>query len=200
MIKALREYRFKRDDWPQLTEFAGDVTRRLNALWTTEQIADLAITPDKLSQVPAIALYQAAAQSIANGVGAVIQLSDIEHVAGGVDAPEANIDPVQAKHHVFVRRDGLYRISGAVGMQPAVGVAAGSILVVTLDHNGAGFESTFVPIALNVFTRIVATRTRKLLAGDTVRLSVFQNTGNAQNTLAVVDTRAMFCVEYVGGL
>jgi hypothetical protein len=198
MTTPIRYRKFPAASWSMasamLTDFARDVVDRLNALIATDQIEDEAVTPAKLADVPAGSMYKTAAQSIANNTLSVVQCDALEYTTGEIEAENLSL------WRFVIQRDGIYRIGGALGFTPAVGVAANSVLVASICVNGAEVASAIAGAVLGTAVVMHVTKQTKLVAGQYVDLRAYQNTGNAQSTFTNANTRPHLSIEYVGGL
>jgi hypothetical protein len=198
-MTTILEPRFIAGAWDRVSEWAGTVARRVNAKWVTDDVADAAITPAKLAQVPAIGIYRDTSQVVGSGALAVIQMNQVEYVTGGAEAPEANLDVTLARHHAIIRRDGIYRISGHIGMTPSGVIAANSVVVVSIRKNAAELASNCVPAFSGTQLDLIVTKAVPCEAGDLIDLACFHNTTLNQTVFSTAQhTRPSLNLEYVG--
>ena len=198
---TMRTYVWKAADlsraWDQLTDFAKDVTTYINQQRVTADIADGAVTPAKLTSIPFLSLYRSAAISVPNGGVASVVPMTIQERSSGQDSPAFDATNGRA----IVRRDGLYRVSVLVHCTPTAAAAAGSVIAVAANVDGAEAFIGSVSAVLNAGVTVYAEKTIRLLKSQAVELRCYRNTGAAQAlTVTPTDRVPRLQIEYVGGL
>jgi len=197
---SIRTYVWKAADlsraWDQLTDFAKDVATYINQQRVTADIANGAVTSDKLAPVPFLSLMRDAAFSTPTG-GAVPTLVPMTLVesATGVEAPVFSATMGGA----VVRRAGMYRVSASVHYSATVAPAGSTIEVVVFVDGVRQFIGSHAS-ALNAGVTVWASKVIQLNAGQLVDVRSYQNTGAVQALATGSDRRPRLQIEYVGGL
>ncbi len=196
---TMRTYVWKAADisraWDQLTDFAKDVTTYINQQRVTADIANAAVTSDKLAPVPFLSLVRDAAFSTPTGgaVPTLVPMTLIES-ATGVEAPAFSATMGGA----VVRRAGMYRVSASVYYSVTV-APAGSIIEVLVFVDGVR-QFIASAAAVNAGVTVWASKVIQLNAGQLVDVRSYQNTGAVQALATGSDRRPRLQIEYVGGL
>lgn len=197
---SIRTYVWKAADlsraWDQLTDFAKDVTTYINQQRVTADIANGAVTSDKLAATPTIALMRDAAFSTpTGGADATLVPMTLIESATGVEAPAFSATMGGA----VVRRAGMYRVSASVYYSATV-APAGSIIEVLVFVDGVRQFMGSHAAALNAGVTVWASKVIQLNAGQLVDVRSYQNTGAVQALATGSDRRPRLQIEYVGGL
>lgn len=198
---SIRTYVWKAADisraWDQLTDFAKDVTTYINQQRVTADIANGAVTSDKLAAVPFLSLMRDAALSIPSGGASpmLIPMTLMEREAG-TQAPGFDVTNGRA----VIRREGLYRVCGLIHCAPTA-APAGSHIACAIQVDGAQAFIASAAAVLNASITVQASKTLQLSVSQTIELRCYQDTGVAQAlTTASADRTPRLQIEYVGGL
>jgi hypothetical protein len=196
---SIRTYVWKAADltraWDQLTDFAKDVTTYINQQRVTADIANAAVTSDKLAAVPFLSLMRDASLSIPSGGASatLIPMTLMEREAG-MQAPAFDVTNGRA----VIRREGLYRVSGSIHCAPAVAPGGSHIeCIVQVDGAQAFIASA---AAVNAPITVQASKTLQLSVSQTIELRCYQTTGVGLALSTGADRRPRLQIEYVGGL
>lgn len=197
---SIRTYVWKAADltraWDQLTDFAKDVTTYINQQRVTADIANAAVTSDKLASVPFLSLMRDAALSIPSGGASatLIPMTLMEREAG-MQAPAFDVTNGRA----VIRREGLYRVSGSIHCAPAAAPATSIVECIVHVYGAQAFIGS-AAAALNTSVTVYACKTVRLLMGQVVELRCYQDTGAVLALFTSADRRPRLQIEYVGGL
>lgn len=197
---SIRTYVWKAADltraWDQLTDFAKDVTTYINQQRVTADIANAAVTSDKLAAVPFLSLMRDAALSIPSGGASSTRIPlTLSERAAGSEAPLFDATNGRA----IIVRDGLYRVSGLLHCSPTAAPGGASIeAIVSVDESQVAIGS--VAAALNTAVTVYVCKTLRLLKSQSVELRAYQTTGVALALSTGSDRRPRLQIEYVGGL
>ena len=197
---SIRTYVWKAADisraWDQLTDFAKDVTTYINQQRVTADIANGAVTSDKLAAVPFLSLMRDAALSIPSGGASatLIPMTLMEREAG-TQAPGFDVTNGRA----VIRRDGLYRVSGLIHCAPTA-APAGSHIECIVQVDGAQATIASAAAVLNTPITVQASKTLQLSVSQAIEIRCYQTTGVGLALSTGADRRPRLQIEYVGGL
>lgn len=196
---SIRTYVWKAADltraWDQLTDFAKDVTTYINQQRVTADIANGAVTSDKLAPVPFLSLVRDAAFSAPNAAATLVPMTILERSAGR-SAPLYD----GTNGRAIIQLDGLYRVSVCVHCTPTAAPPPSSLAVGAVVNGTFAFMGS-VPASLNTGISVCAEKTVRLLKDEAVELRFYQDTGVPQAlTTASADRTPRLQIEYVGGL
>jgi hypothetical protein len=196
-MKDIQTRRFLPDTWEMLTDWAREVTDRVNAPWQTTQLEDACVTAPKIAALPGTSIYSPSGQSIATGpTPSAVQFTETNYEQGGAEAPVFD----KSLNRLVVKRAGRYLVHARAGFLPLVGVAAGANINVTITKNGATAAAGILTVVLGGHALVHVVDTIVLDVDDAIALLVGQNTGNAQSLYNVVGYWPTLAATFVGGL
>ena len=182
--------------WGSLTQWARDVTQRLNARIDTGDLAASAVTADKLAPMPSIGVRTLTSQSVPTATVQNILFDAIDWSSSAPDVPLFDV----VSRTVIIRRDGIYDLTARIGSSLS-GVFGGmgrwaAIIVV----NGSNICQPSLPASTGIAVTAIAMTTMPLVVGDRVQVAAFQTTGVAQPTLVSGSDHPELIVSYRGSL
>lgn len=191
MRKIVQHRVFRDGMWALLTDFARDVVDRINALVTTDDLADASVTPAKVARVPAMDRSRSVAtQSIpGTGVMTALTMDTTAYVEGGVDAPNESTNGIR------IVRDGRYLVTGVVRLDPA----AGGLLEMQIQVNGVALRAVIRTLVAASPCEVSIAWPLNLVKNDDVVLNVSQSTGASIATYTVQQAQPALSVTYLGG-